>query len=40
VLGPIYKEAIELGGNESIEGLYKQPHDKQLNRDMFLRLKF
>jgi hypothetical protein len=38
-LGPIYKEAIELGGNESVEKLYKQPHTKQLNRDMYLSLK-
>jgi hypothetical protein len=40
VLGPIYKEAIEKGGHESLEDLYKQPHIKQLNRDMYLRLKF
>jgi hypothetical protein len=29
-----------LGGYESIDDLYKQPHNKQLNRDMYLRLKF
>ena len=38
-LGSIYKEAIELGGHESVEKLYKQPHSKQLNRDKYLSLK-
>jgi hypothetical protein len=40
VFGPIYKDVIEMGGHESVEDLYKQPHTKQLNRDMYLRLKF
>jgi hypothetical protein len=39
VFGAIYKEEIEKGGHESVEDLYKQPHTKQLNRDMYLRLK-
>ena len=40
VFGPIYKDAIEKGGFESVDDLYKDHHAKQLNRDMFLRLKF
>jgi hypothetical protein len=38
-LGLIYKEAIEKGGHESVEKLYKQPHTKQMNRDLYLSLK-
>lgn len=38
--GPIYKQVIEVSGVESMDALYKQPYNKQLNRDMYLRLKF
>jgi hypothetical protein len=38
-IGQIYKEVIEKGGHESFEHLYKHPHTKQLNRDMYIRLK-
>jgi len=38
-LGLIYKEAIKVGGYESVEKLYKEPHIKQTNRDMYLSLK-
>jgi hypothetical protein len=39
-IGPIYKDVIEISGPESIEDLYKEPHSKQLNRDMYIGLKF
>lgn len=40
VFGPIYSEVIKASGAESFDTLYKEPHQKQLNRDMYLRLKF
>jgi hypothetical protein len=39
-IGPIYKDVIEISGPESIEDLYKQPQNKELNRDMYIGLKF
>jgi len=37
--GEIYREVIEECGRESFQDLYKSPNTKQINRDMYLRLK-
>ena len=38
-LGPIYKEVLEQSGGEDWKDLYTGKQDRELNRDMYLRLK-
>lgn len=38
-LGPIYEKVIEVSGSEDWEELYSSPDKKEINRDMYLRLK-
>lgn len=38
-LGPIYKDVIEVSGEEDWKDLYTAQHKKEVNRDMYLRLK-
>lgn len=38
-LGPIYQEVLEVSGDEDWKDLYSESHKKEINRDMFLRLK-
>ena len=39
-LAPIYKEVLEECGGEDWKDLYQGKNDRELNRDMYLRLKF
>ncbi len=38
-LGLIYKDVLEISGGEDWKDLYTEKHEKQINRDMYLRLK-
>lgn len=38
-LGPIYKDVLEVCGEEDWKDLYTGKHDREINRDMYLRLK-
>ena len=38
-LGPIYKNVLEVSGAEDWKDLYAGKKDREINRDMYLRLK-